>query len=68
MRTPHLHWKIAAGARKLTTQSYFPNEPQNDTDALMRNMGARARELIVRTANAAEAGALGFAWDIVLPA
>ena len=68
VRTPHLHWKIEAGARKLTTQSYFPNEPQNDTDALMRRMGAPARDLIARAAKANEPGALAFAWDVVLPA
>ncbi len=68
VRTPHLHWKIEAGARKLTTQSYFPNEPQNDTDALMRRMGPPVRDLIARTATAKEEGALAFAWDIVLPA
>lgn len=68
IRTPHLHWKIAAGARKLTTQSYFPNEPQNETDALMRAMGSPARDLIARISTATEPGAHGFAWDIVLPA
>lgn len=67
-RTPHLHWKIAAGARKLTTQSYFPNEPQNETDALMRAMGEVSRKLIAREAQATEPGALAFVWDIALPA
>jgi protocatechuate 3,4-dioxygenase, beta subunit len=67
VRTPHLHWKIAAGTRKLTTQSYFPDERQNETDGLMRAMGAPARLLIASPAAATEPGALGFAWDIVLP-
>lgn len=65
-RTPHLHWKFAAGGRELTTQSYFPGEPANETDFLIRAMGDPARALIARTAEAAEAGAQGFAWDIVL--
>lgn len=68
VRTPHLHWKIEAGRRRLTTQSYFPNEPQNDTDALMRRMGAPARDLIARAAKPTEPGAIAFAWDVVLPA
>jgi protocatechuate 3,4-dioxygenase, beta subunit len=68
VRTPHLHWKVEAGARSLSTQSYFPGEPLNDSDALMRRMGEPSRALIARKAQATEAGALGFAWEIVLPA
>jgi protocatechuate 3,4-dioxygenase, beta subunit len=68
VRTPHLHWKVEAGARKLSTQSYFPDEPLNDSDALMRRMGEPSRALIARKAQANEAGALGFEWEIVLPA
>lgn len=65
-RTPHLHWKIEAGGRSLTTQSYFPGEPANEVDFLMRAMGERSRALIARAGAAPEAGALGFDWDIVL--
>ena len=68
VRTPHLHWKVDTGARRLSTQSYFPDEPQNDTDPLMRAMGDPARALIARKAPANEPGALGFVWEIVLPA
>lgn len=68
VRTPHLHWKIESGSRRLSTQSYFPDEPQNASDPLMRAMGDPARALIARTTPASEKGALGFAWDIVLPA
>ena len=68
VRTPHLHWKVEAGPRRLSTQSYFPDEPQNDTDPLMRAMGDPARALIARKAPAGEPGALGFTWEIVLPA
>ena len=68
MRTPHLHWKVAAGARELTTQMYFPGEAQNQTDSLMRAMGDPARSLIAESAPASEQGALGFAWTLVLPA
>jgi protocatechuate 3,4-dioxygenase, beta subunit len=68
VRTPHLHWKVESGARRLSTQSYFPDEPLNDSDALMRRMGEPSRALIARKAKANEAGALGFEWEIVLPA
>lgn len=67
-RTPHLHWKFGAGQTELTTQSYFPGEPENDIDALMRQMGEPAQLLIVRAGAAGTDGALGFDWDIVLPA
>jgi len=66
IRTPHLHWKVAAGTRVLTTQMYFPGEAQNETDGLMRAMGDPARALIAASATAQEQGALGYAWTIVL--
>jgi protocatechuate 3,4-dioxygenase beta subunit len=37
-RTRHIHVKVQpAGARILTTQLYFPNEPQNERDGLFRS-------------------------------
>jgi len=65
-RTPHLHWKIESGARRLTTQMYFPGEALNDSDTLMRRM-RDARPLIAEPAAAQDADALGLAWTIVLP-
>ncbi len=66
-RTPHFHWKIEAAGRQLTTQSYFPDEPANDSDFLMRAMGENARRLIAAVGAAGAEGAPGFDWDIVLP-
>jgi protocatechuate 3,4-dioxygenase beta subunit len=66
MRTPHLHWKFAAGARRLTTQMYFPGEALNDSDMLIRRM-RDPRALIAAAGGADEAGALGFDWTVVLP-
>lgn len=44
-RTRHIHVKVQpATGRVLTTQLYFPGEPQNRSDGLFR------RELLVRTA------------------
>lgn len=65
-RTPHLHWKIAAAERSVTTQSYFPGEPANEVDFLMRAMGERSRALIAAAGAAGAEGAPGFDWDIVL--
>jgi protocatechuate 3,4-dioxygenase beta subunit len=65
-RTPHIHWKFAADGRELTTQSYFPDEPANETDFLIRAMGDPARQLIARLGDTGAEGAPGFDWDIVL--
>jgi protocatechuate 3,4-dioxygenase beta subunit len=67
-RTPHMHWRIEAGGRRLTTQSYFPNEPANDSDFVIRAMREDVRLLIARAGAAGAEGALGFDWDVVLPA
>jgi protocatechuate 3,4-dioxygenase beta subunit len=67
-RTPHLHWRVEAGGRRLTTQSYFPDEPANETDFLIRAMREDVRLLIARAGAAGAEGAPGFDWDIVLPA
>jgi protocatechuate 3,4-dioxygenase beta subunit len=66
-RAPHLHWKIASGARRLTTQMYFPGEGLNESDPIIRRT-RNPRPLIARVDEAAEPGALGFAWEIVLQA
>ena len=58
-RTRHYHVKVqAAGGRILTTQLYFPNEPQNRRDGLYR------RELLMRMAQAGDGLAARF--DFVL--
>lgn len=66
-RTPHLHWKVESGPRRLTTQMYFPGEALNESDGLLRREND-PRALIAETTPANEAGALGLAWTIVLPA
>jgi len=65
-RTPHLHWKIAANGRELTTQSYFPDEPANDTDFLIRAMQTDPRVLIARAGVSGAEGVPGYDWDVVL--
>lgn len=65
-RTPHLHWKFASSGRTLTTQSYFPAEPENEADFLIRAMGDSARALIMDAGAAGAEGAGGYDWTIVL--
>lgn len=65
-RTPHLHWKVAAGGDELTTQSYFEGEPANETDFLIKAMRSDPRTLIARAGPAGVEGAAGFDWDVVL--
>jgi protocatechuate 3,4-dioxygenase beta subunit len=65
-RTPHLHWKIAANGRELTTQSYFPDETANNTDFLIQAMQSDPRLLIARAGTTSAEGALGYDWDVVM--
>ncbi|QGZ93951.1 dioxygenase family protein [Terricaulis silvestris] len=68
-RTAHMHWKITANGRALTTQSYFPSEAANETDFLIRAMQAGDVPRLIATAGPAGAdGALGFDWDVIVPA
>ena len=58
-RTRHYHVKVQApGSRLLTTQLYFPNEPANLRDGLFQ------RELLMRVANAGDAGRFDFILNI----
>ena len=58
-RTRHFHVKVAPPAgRLLTTQLYFPGEPQNARDGLFR------KELLIRTAK--NQGSLAGRFDFVL--
>lgn len=58
-RTRHFHVKVQPkGGRILTTQLYFPGEPNNRRDGLFR------KELLIRTAK--NAGALAGRFDFVL--
>ena len=58
-RTRHYHFKVQApGSRLLTTQLYFPDEPENRRDHLFR------RELLMRVADAGDGLAARF--DFVL--
>ena len=58
-RTRHYHVKVQApSSHLLTTQLYFPNEARNSRDSLFQ------RELLMRVANAGDAGRFDFVLDV----
>lgn len=66
-RTPHIHFDIRGHRERLVTQMYFPNEPLNDVDFLLKN--AAPRESVIAEAMERLSGdpqALAFRWTVVL--
>lgn len=66
-RTPHIHFSIDGRAERLVTQMYFPGEPLNDADFLLRN--ATPRQSVIAEAIDSLSGdpqALAFRWTVVL--
>lgn len=66
-RTPHIHFAIDGRAERLVTQMYFPNEPLNDVDFVLKNASPRESviaESIDRLSSDPEA--LAFRWTVVL--
>lgn len=66
-RTPHIHFAIDGHAERLVTQMYFPGEPLNDSDFLLKN--AAPRESVIAEAIdrlSADPQALAFRWTVVL--
>lgn len=66
-RTPHIHFDITGHRERLVTQMYFPNEPLNDIDFLLKN--ADPRESVIAEAIDRLSGdpqALAFRWTVVL--
>jgi protocatechuate 3,4-dioxygenase beta subunit len=66
-RTPHIHFQIDGHSERLVTQMYFPGEPLNDIDFLLKN--AAPKESVIAEAIDRLSGdpqALAFRWTIVL--
>ena len=66
-RTPHIHFSIDGRAERLVTQMYFPGEPLNDSDFLLKN--AQPRQSVIAEAIDRLSGdpeALAFRWTVVL--
>ncbi|MFO1323463.1 MAG: intradiol ring-cleavage dioxygenase [Burkholderiales bacterium] len=69
-RTPHIHFNVAAGRTRLTTQMFFDGEPMNERDGLYRYLSRDDRSAstgrYVDRGAQMEADAVAVAWDIVL--
>ena len=66
-RTPHIHFAIDGHAERLVTQMYFPGEPLNDIDFLLKN--ATPRESVIAESIdrlSSDPQALAFRWTVVL--
>jgi len=67
MRTPHIHFDIHGRTERLVTQLYFPGEPLNEKDLILRT--AAPRESVIAQAIprlSADPGAAAFNWTVVL--
>jgi len=69
-RTPHIHFIVANGATRLTTQMFFEGEAGNERDGLYRYLNRDDRRAstgrFVDRAPGMEPGAIAATWDIVL--
>ena len=66
-RTPHIHFSIDGHSERLVTQMYFPGEPLNDIDFLLKN--ASPKESVIAEAIDRLSGdpqALAYRWTVVL--
>jgi len=71
-RTPHIHFIVANGATRLTTQMFFEGEAGNERDGLYRYLNRDDRRAstgrFVDRAPGMESAAIAATWDIVLRA
>jgi protocatechuate 3,4-dioxygenase beta subunit len=66
-RTPHIHFAIDGHAERLVTQMYFPNEPLNDIDFVLKDAAPR-ESVIAETIDrlSSDPQALAFRWTVVM--
>ena len=66
-RTPHIHFSIDGRRERLVTQMYFPNEPLNDIDFLLKNADPR-QSVIAEVIDplSGDPQAQAFRWTVVL--
>ncbi|WP_423602291.1 protocatechuate 3,4-dioxygenase subunit beta [Sphingomonas sp. MS122] len=65
MRAPHIHFDLAGSTDRLVVQMYFPDEPLNAADALLR-ANIRPAMVIANAMGADASGILRYRWDMVL--
>ena len=70
MRTPHIHFQVAGKVDRTVTQMFFPNEPLNETDHILRELKGWRREAVIARlmppTKELEADSLVALWDITL--
>ena len=66
-RTPHIHFSIDGHRERLVTQMYFPGEPLNDGDFLLKNASPK-QSVIAESIDrlSSDPQALAFRWNVVL--
>lgn len=70
LRTPHIHFDVTGRINKLVTQMFFPGEPENAGDVILKTIPGGRQELV--TARLAlptkelEPDSIVALWDIVL--
>ena len=66
-RTPHIHFDISGHRERLVTQMYFPGEPLNDIDFLLKNADPK-QSVIAEAVDrlSSDPQALAFRWTVVL--
>src|SRR5207244_550795 len=68
-RTPHIHFDVSGKTERKVTQMFFPDQPLNEKDHVYGEaFTAKDTVLAKRVPLGAEmdAGALAFAWDLVI--
>ena len=69
-RTAHIHFNVAGGPARLTTQMFFEGEAGNDRDSLYRYLSVDDRRAatsrLVDRGPGMEPDAVAVVWDIVL--
>jgi protocatechuate 3,4-dioxygenase beta subunit len=66
-RTPHIHFSIDGHAERLVTQMYFPDEPLNEVDFLLKNAEPKQSVIAEKIDRlSGDPQALAFRWTVVL--
>lgn len=67
VRPPHIHFKISRrGFQTLITQMYFPHEPLNETDLLLRSKSASQQLAMIASAEGKQENLTVYSYNIVL--
>ena len=69
MRPPHVHFEVTGKSNRLATQMYFPEEPLNEKDLLLRGLRSNKEGAIAKLlppTKEIEPDSLIAVWDIVL--